>query len=187
MLLIPSSYLGGTFRTGRGLWGIRDTRAGLLSRAVCACSQRNGPSTPDTLRGHGPLNAVIPRMSVCRLGGQQTRELLATRITPLYLQLMHVGRSPSKKLLTTTIINHWIVERTQSDSKKVINDCAVEGSFRKTVCRVLRVVFGCELYDCGFCECISSVRCRGEVALVVRGHGNRWVPRLCIGCYHAMR
>jgi len=139
---VDSLVLCGTFRTGRGLWGIRDTRAGLLSRAVCACSQRNGPSTPDTLRGHGPLNAVIPRMSVCRLGGQQTRELLATRITPLYLQLMHVGRSPSKKLLTTTIINHWIVERTQSDSKKVINDCAVEGSFRKTVSGIAR---GCRL------------------------------------------
>jgi len=76
-----------------------------LSRAVCACSQRNGPCHSG-LRGHGPLNAVIPRMCVCRPGGQQTRELLATCITPLYLQLMHVGRSPSKKLLTITIINH---------------------------------------------------------------------------------
>ena len=158
---------GGMSRIGRVLWGIRDARAGLLLRTVCACSQRNGPSTADMHRGHGPLNVVIPRMCVCGPGGQQTRELIATRITPLYLQLMHVGRCPSKKLLITTVINHWTAERTQSDSKKVIDDRVVGGSFRKTVCRASRLVVdvGCKLCDdYGFSECISFEVSKGGCA-----------------------
>jgi len=148
---------GGTFGTGRDLGGIRDARAGLLSRAVCACSQRNGPSTANTLGDHGPLNAVIPRMCVRRPGGQRA------------------SCHPHHAAVPTLDAIH---PRASHNNHNVINHS-------ETVCWVS---CGCRLQtdNYGFVSAVCE-RSREAVALVVRGRVNRWVPTLCIGCYHAMR